>query len=164
MFGQIWYAMNPMVPLKKKIIPVPAVNAAIMKDGKVLLTRRSQQIREPGKWCLPGGHLEKGETWATAIEREILEEVGIQITRYQLMGIYSDPAVTVTPNPVANGYHVQFLVALFRVTEFKGEIAPNFEVDAWEWVTPDKIPQPILQSHPIRVKDACEFKGGVFVR
>lgn len=149
----------------KKIVPVPAVNAAIMNDkNQVLLTRRSAEIREPGKWCLPGGHLEVGEDWQTAIRREIQEEVGIEITRFFLMGIYSDPKLTVTPAPLPSGYHVQFLVALFRVTEFKGEISPNYEVDAWEWVTPETIPKPVLPSHPIRVRDACTFKGEVFVR
>lgn len=147
------------------IMPVPAVNAAIMNaEGKVLLTRRSQKIREPGKWCLPGGHMEIGEDWTTAIVREIQEEVGVEITRFELMGIYSDPKVTVTPNPVAEGFRVQFVVALFRVTEFKGEISPNYEVDAWDWFTPDTLPHPILPSHPVRVKDACEFKGNVYVR
>lgn len=154
-----------MVLPQKKIIPVPAVNAAIMNEkNEILLTRRSSQIREAGKWCLPGGHLEIGEDWATAIQREIQEEVGIEITRFQLMGIYSDPIVTVTPAPIAEGYHVQFLVAVFRVTQFRGEISPNYEVDAWDWFTPETMPQPILQSHPVRVRDACSFQGDVFVR
>lgn len=155
---------NPMQDLRK-IITVPAVNAALInKDGKVLLTRRSKAIRLPGKWCLPGGHLEEGECWNLAIEREILEEVGVKITRYHLLGIYSDPSVTITPDPSPEGYYVQFLVACFRVTEWEGEISPNYEVDAWDWFTPDDLPTPIVQSHPIRTQDAYTYKSGVYVR
>ncbi len=148
-----------------KIVPVPAVNAALInKEGKVLLTRRSPAIRQPGKWCLPGGHLEMGEAWAPAIEREIQEEVGVKITKYHLLGIYSDPSLTVTPEVMEGGYRVQFMVACFRVTDWEGEITPNYEVDLWDWFTPDNLPSPILPSHPIRAIDAYHYKGGVFVR
>jgi len=147
------------------IVPVPAVNAAIFNSrGEILLTRRSQSIREPGKWCLPGGHLDPGEFWQVAIEREVNEEVGLTVEGVKLLGIYSDPELTVTAEPVKQGHRAQFIVALFLVTKYSGEVTPNEEVDAFDWFPPGKLPNPILKSHPIRVQDAFAFQGEAFIR
>ena len=148
-----------------QIVPVPAVNAALINsEGEVLFTLRSQTVREPGKWCLPGGHLEMGETWQTAIEREIQEEIGVKIKKYRLSGIYSDPKLTITAEPVSDGYHAQFIVLNFLVTAWEGEISPNDEVEDWDWFDIQNIPEPILKSHPIRAMDAKLFSGTVMVR
>lgn len=50
--------------------------AVIEKDGKVLLVKRNH---EPFKdyWCLPGGHIDFGETAEQAIIREVKEETGL---------------------------------------------------------------------------------------
>jgi 8-oxo-dGTP diphosphatase len=44
---------------------------------KILLVKRQMQKPQGGKWCLPGGKLEKNETPLIAILREIKEELGI---------------------------------------------------------------------------------------
>ncbi len=148
-----------------QIRPVPAVNAAILDaHERVLLTRRSAAVRESGKWCLPGGHFDGGEDWVAAVRREILEEVGLKIMNEELIGIYSDPKLTVSAVPTAEGWYGQFVVASFLVREYQGEVAPNDEVDEWGWFSPDKLPSPMLKSHPIRVQDAYRFNGKVFVR
>lgn len=148
-----------------QILPVPAVNAVIINEHKeVLLTRRSMQIREPGKWCLPGGHVEHGEKLLEALCREVAEEVGLEVRKAELLGIYSDPKITVTPEPYYDGRFGQFVAATFLVKEFVGQIKTNFEVDDWDWFTADNIPDPILRSHPIRVLDAFRFQGVPFVR
>lgn len=148
-----------------RIIPVPAVNAIVFNEQReILLTRRSAQIREPGKWCLPGGHLEAGEDLVTAIRREVQEEVGLVVRKEELMGIYSDPALTVTTEILPEGHRAQFVVAAFVVREYEGDVTPNFEVDKWGWFRADNLPEPMLKSHPIRVADAFAFRGEVFVR
>ncbi len=149
----------------QKILPVAAVNSAILNDrNQILLTRRSPKVREPGKWCLPGGHFEGGETWVEAMRRETNEEVGIEVLEERLVGIYSDPAITVTADAGKDGYHRQFLVVLFEVTKFRGEIKPNEEVDLWGWYSLDALPEPMLRSHPIRAQDALARSSNVFVR
>lgn len=148
----------------KKIIPVPAANAAIFQDGKILLTQRSLRIREGGKWCLPGGHVEKGESWESAMIRETFEETGLVVRSFQLVGIYSDPDLTVTPQPYYQGSHGQFVSALFKVQDFEGEVRVNEEVEAWGWFHLNELPDPLLRSHPIRIEDAFRFQGESFVR
>jgi ADP-ribose pyrophosphatase YjhB (NUDIX family) len=147
------------------IVPIPAVNAAIFNSrGELLLTRRSKAVREPGKWVLPGGHVDPGEDWDTASRREVSEETGLKVTSHELMGLYSDPEVTVTAETLAGGFRGQFVVVVYRVTGFTGEVNPNDEVDDWGWFRLDNLPSPLLKSHPIRIQDAFSFNGKVFVR
>jgi mutator protein MutT len=49
-------------------------------DGKLLLTKRGQKAKnERGKWEIPGGSVEFGETVAQALKREVKEELDIEI-------------------------------------------------------------------------------------
>lgn len=61
--------------------PIVGVLAVLEKDGQLLLQQRSATNRfAPGCYGLPGGHVEPGEDVVTAIQRELNEELGIQVT------------------------------------------------------------------------------------
>ena len=51
--------------------------AVMIRDGRVLLARRSQGQKNAGLWEFPGGKVEKGETDAECLAREIREEFGV---------------------------------------------------------------------------------------
>jgi len=59
------------------------VGAVVLREGRVLLVRRAGRPSW-GKWSLPGGLVELGETTAEAVCREIAEECSCQI---QLVGV-----------------------------------------------------------------------------
>lgn len=65
------------------------VGAAIFNDeGKLFITKRGKKAKnERGKWEIPGGGVEFGETFKEAIVREIKEEVGVEIEVIELLGI-----------------------------------------------------------------------------
>jgi 8-oxo-dGTP diphosphatase len=72
--------------LRRPVIGIVA--AARTADGRLLLIRRG----DSGKWALPGGTLEWGETLRGAIEREVFEETGATVTELGgLLGTYSRP-------------------------------------------------------------------------
>ncbi|MGR0320510.1 NUDIX domain-containing protein [Agromyces sp. ZXT2-3] len=59
---------------------VPAAGAVITDaDGRVLLVRR-RAAPQRGRWSVPGGRLEPGESFADAAAREVLEETGLRVT------------------------------------------------------------------------------------
>jgi 8-oxo-dGTP diphosphatase len=66
--------------------PRVGVGAVILHEDKVLLVRRGKSPSY-GKWSLPGGLVELGETTTEAIAREILEECGIKIRVVDVAGV-----------------------------------------------------------------------------
>jgi 8-oxo-dGTP diphosphatase len=66
--------------------PRVGVGAVILHEDKVLLVRRGQSPSF-GKWSLPGGLVELGESTTEAIAREILEECGIKIRVVDVAGV-----------------------------------------------------------------------------
>jgi ADP-ribose pyrophosphatase YjhB (NUDIX family) len=58
--------------------PVVGVGAVVIVDGRVVLVRRAHEPLK-GRWNLPGGAVELGETLAQACAREVLEETGLVV-------------------------------------------------------------------------------------
>ena len=58
--------------------------AAVFRDGRILLIRRE----DDGRWAMPGGAAEVGETLAESAERELREEAGVAGHAAQLLGIF----------------------------------------------------------------------------
>lgn len=56
-----------------------AVGIIINPQGEVLIAKRPAHKYKGGLWEFPGGKLEPGETVFKALERELKEEIGIQI-------------------------------------------------------------------------------------
>ncbi|MEN6404920.1 MAG: NUDIX domain-containing protein [Thermoguttaceae bacterium] len=51
----------------------------VMRDGRMLVIRRSQTVVAPLVYCFPGGGIEPGESEQEALVREFREEVGLAI-------------------------------------------------------------------------------------
>ena len=96
------------------------VGAAIVRDGRVLAARRTAPPSAAGRWELPGGKVEPGETEAESLVREVAEELGVVITvGHWLAG----------EQPIAEHYLLR--VALASIDA--GEPAPS-EHDAVRWL------------------------------
>mgnify|MGYP003976956331 FL=1 len=66
---------------KKHIV---AVTAFIKDKDKILVVkRRNDEIAFPGKWTVPGGKVERGQTILEALKREVYEEVGLEIENWK---------------------------------------------------------------------------------
>lgn len=70
--------------------PVVTVDVLIRKDnGYVFIKRKNEPYK--GRWAIPGGILEYGETVEQAAKREAKEETGLDVKLIRLVGVYSDP-------------------------------------------------------------------------
>jgi 8-oxo-dGTP diphosphatase len=67
--------------------PIVAVGGVVIHESQVLLIRRGKPPLE-GRWSIPGGLLEVGETIAQGVERELREETGIKVRVLDLIEIY----------------------------------------------------------------------------
>lgn len=63
---------------------IVAVHLLLIKDGKILLSRRYNTGYEDGNYSVTSGHLEKDETVTQAMVRETKEEAGIDISTADL--------------------------------------------------------------------------------
>ncbi len=68
----------------------PAITAFafVERDGRYLVLERGQEPYR-GRWELPGGFVETGESPADAVAREIFEETGLRIVTARILGAYT---------------------------------------------------------------------------
>jgi 8-oxo-dGTP diphosphatase len=66
--------------------PVAGVGAIILQEGKLLLEKRGHEPAK-GKWSIPGGTVELGETLETAVIRETKEETCLDVEEPRLVDV-----------------------------------------------------------------------------
>jgi 8-oxo-dGTP diphosphatase len=73
--------------------PIPTVDIILRKPGNEREILVEVRGREPfkGKYSLPGGHVDYGETVESAVLRELIEECGVKARLVSIFGVYSDP-------------------------------------------------------------------------
>jgi len=117
----------------------------ILRDGRVLLTRRPQGSHLAGYWEFPGGKQEQGETFEACLEREIMEELGIRVkVNEHLLQVDHDYG------------EKRISLHLFQCSHQAGE-PQTIGCDAVAWVSPQdldlyKLPPPDIRIIPF-VKD-----------
>ncbi|MFY7802594.1 MAG: NUDIX hydrolase [Limnoraphis robusta] len=76
-------------------LPVHVALAILYREGKFLMQLRDDipGIVYPGVWGLFGGHVEPGETPEMAVKRELIEEIGYEISEVSAFGWYSETNV-----------------------------------------------------------------------
>ena len=125
------------------------VAGALVRDGRLLLTRRPEGDPLADFLELPGGKVEAGETPEAALAREWSEELGVHVEA-------SEPWTFVSGAP--NGRHVTLLVYVVR--RLRGEPSP-LGVAEIRWTTPEeaaRLPllpadRPVVERLP---RDVCD--------
>ena len=105
------------------------VAVAVIRNARndILISRRHADSHQGGLWEFPGGKLKRGESLQQALERELREELGIEIGAIRpLLEIehdYGDRRV---------------LLDVWLVREFSGE-ARGLEGQPLNWVAPAEL-------------------------
>ena len=105
--------------MESEIVFSPTTNILLVKDGNVLLVKRSEALADfPGWYILPGGKQEKHETPEGAAIRETHEETGISVHKASL-------------KVIATHYHEYknkvYLVYIFTSSDFEGSLVESKE-------------------------------------
>jgi ADP-ribose pyrophosphatase YjhB (NUDIX family) len=72
-------------------IPALTVDCVVIDAERRLLLIRRGNPPFKGRYALPGGFVDVGETVEDACRRELMEETGVKAGRLELVGVYSDP-------------------------------------------------------------------------
>ncbi len=125
---------------------------------QVLLTRREDN----GRWCLPGGGMDAGESAAEACVRELLEETGLEVRVTKLIGIYTTPDILME---YPDGNRIQPVAFSFEAEITGGELGLSDETTEVGWYTTQEMESmDILEHHIVRIRDGMENRPEAFVK
>lgn len=120
------------------------VGTAVIHNGKVLAQQRAYPARDAGRWELPGGRVEPGETERDAVIRECKEELGVAVVPIGRVG---------TDVPLGNGMllriHTAELADSFVAPKAVEHRAVRWvgrrEADGLDWLDADRVLLPSLR-------------------
>ena len=109
--------------------PLIVSAGVVLRDGRVMICRRSPEVHNGLKWEFPGGKLEPGESPEDALKRELREEleIDVRVDRICDAVLYHYPGKAV-------------LVLFYLCVLEDGEPRP-VECDAVAWTLPEDLPE-----------------------
>ena len=113
--------------------PIVGVGAVIVEAGKVLLVKRRYEPLA-GRWSIPGGTLELGETLEDGVAREMQEETGLQIQVGPVIEVF-DRIIFDADRRVR--YH--FVLVDYLCWPIGGDLHAGSDVDAAVLVGPEEL-------------------------
>jgi 8-oxo-dGTP diphosphatase len=123
------------------------VAGALIAGSALLVAQRDRPPRLAGLWELPGGKVAAGESDATALARELHEELGIEVVVGDRLG--ADVALNATTT-----------LRAYRVTQTGGALHPN-DHRALRWVDVDELAGlPWVPADRVWLPDITRVLGG----
>jgi ADP-ribose pyrophosphatase YjhB (NUDIX family) len=123
-----------------------AEGIVIDADGRVLLVRHGYR---PG-WHFPGGGVEKNEAVISALERELMEETGVEVIGApELFGVFSNAKLF--PGD-------QVVVYVVRTWRRPSIPAPNKEIAEQRFFAPNELPDGLAKGTRRRLAELFEGK------
>lgn len=126
---------------------VPASYLVLIKNEKILLQRRFNTGFQDGKYSLPAGHVEKGETFTLCVAREVREEVGVNLKAENLKVIHIMHRDSRADFPQGVAEDINERVDVFFACEiWEGEpkIMETDKCDDLSWFDLNKLPENII--------------------
>ena len=110
---------------------IAAYGVCLDGAGRILLARASPAITLQGRWFLPGGGVDHGESPTDSLAREMEEESGLTVTVGPLLDVLSDVRT------IPDGTSLHTVRIIYRVASWSGTLRPEVggTTDAVEWFT-----------------------------
>jgi ADP-ribose pyrophosphatase YjhB (NUDIX family) len=123
------------VPGARKRQRIAAYGVCLDDDGRLLLARASPAITLRGRWFLPGGGVDHGESPTVSLTREMEEESGLTVTVGPLLDVLSDVRT------IPDGTNLHTVRIIYRVVSWSGTLRPEVDgtTDAVGWFTPEEV-------------------------
>jgi HAD superfamily hydrolase (TIGR01450 family) len=141
---------------------VVAVIAAVVLDraGRVLVLRDTGS----GRWQVPWGPVERGESVTEAVVRVVREQAGIEAQVLRMTGVYSEPALHVVAAP--SGEIIQTVACCFlcRADNLESPRTDGGRAQDMAVVLPDALPSGISAAQRRWLSDALGGESGIVVR
>ena len=112
--------------------PLLAASVAVLRDARVLVAARGRGLMA-GRYSLPGGLVEPGETLAQAALRELREEVGVEA---EIIGFLDHVEVIERDDDGRTRHH--FVIGAHAARWLAGEPQPGAEALDVRWVDEDE--------------------------
>ena len=113
--------------------PIPTVGAVVFNGKRVLLAQRGKEPNK-GRWTIPGGAIELGETVRQAVEREVREECGIAVRAGNVVEV-----LDILRHDEAGALRFHYVLIDIVCQYISGEIVPGDDVADARWVHPDEF-------------------------
>ena len=125
---------------------------------KLLLTKRTDN----GRWCLPGGGMDPGESVEEACIREAYEETGLRVKVTRLGGVYTSPDLVIE---YADGNIFHPVSLSFEVEITGGELGLSDETTEVGYFTIEDVKtMDLMDHHRARIQDALQNVESTFIR
>jgi 8-oxo-dGTP diphosphatase len=109
--------------------PEVCVGAVVCRGDQILLVQRANPP-QAGRWSLPGGRVELGETLVAAVMREIMEETGLVIEVDRFLEAVER---------ISDTHHFVILDYLARPVDASAEPVAATDAAAAQWVRRDQL-------------------------
>lgn len=115
--------------------PIVGVGGVVVQEGAVLLVQRAADPLK-GRWTLPGGAVELGETLTEALARELREETGLEVKIIDLVEVFERIHREAEGPP---RYH--YVLIDYLCVPVGGTACAGSDVAAVAWARPEEFPR-----------------------
>jgi ADP-ribose pyrophosphatase len=114
-------------------LPVAGVGVVVFNKGRLLLVKRGNEPNK-GKWSIPGGGIELGETIKEAAQREVFEECSVKI---KIMRVLDAADNIVRDNDGRIRYHYAIIDLLANY--IGGDLKAQSDAQDCGWFMPEEV-------------------------
>ena len=109
------------------------MGAVVVHAGRALLVRRGKEPLR-GRWVVPGGTVELGETLEDAVAREVQEETGLVVRPLEVMEVFD------AIERDGAGVRFHYVVVDYRCAFVSGDLQPGSDAEDAAWVAEADLP------------------------
>lgn len=126
--------------MNQKLIKTRVTVSGIIENsvGEILLCKMPKDRGAyPGQWAIPGGGIEEGERMREALQREVMEEVGLTIEGIEPFAFDDDVREKMIGDGKMMTVYMMHLVFDAKLSE--GRVKMNDEFEKCGWVSPAEV-------------------------